>query len=116
MAGTITGTVNYELFVGAGTFMITWFLKCFADGDEADSGVSREEFWERRAAEITPGADGEVSGTPPAVMNTFLKRLTGEPWLTRFFIGSSPRSCRRRSTLPPSPKLLINWPVSALIS
>jgi xylulokinase len=60
MAGTISGTVNYELFVGAGTFMITWFLKCFADGDEAVSGVSREEFWEQRASEITPGADGLI--------------------------------------------------------
>ena len=58
MAGTITGTVNYELFVGAGTFMVTWFLKSFADGDDADASIPREVYWERKAAEIQPGAEG----------------------------------------------------------
>ena len=58
MAGTITGTVNYELFVGAGTFMVTWFLKSFTDGDDADPSIPREVYWERRASEIVPGAEG----------------------------------------------------------
>lgn len=60
MAGTITGTVNYELFVGAGTFMITWFLKTFADAhdDDVDVSLPREVLWEHKAAEISPGAEG----------------------------------------------------------
>jgi xylulokinase len=62
MAGTISGTVNYELFVGAGTFMITWFLKTFTDGVgdgiKRDDSIPREVFWERKAAEISPGAEG----------------------------------------------------------
>ena len=58
MAGTIPGTVNYELFVGAGTLMIAWFMKTFGAGAELPGGLSKEVFWERQAQEIEPGAAG----------------------------------------------------------
>lgn len=58
MAGTIPGTFNYELFVGAGTLMVSWFMKTFAANQELPGGLSKEVFWERQAQEIEPGADG----------------------------------------------------------
>ena len=58
MAGTIPGTVNYELFVGAGTFMISWFMSTFAGAEPVFADVPREVQWERKAADIEPGAEG----------------------------------------------------------
>lgn len=58
MAGTIPGTFNYELFVGAGTLMVSWFMKTFAANQELPGGLSQEVFWERQAQDIEAGADG----------------------------------------------------------
>ena len=58
MAGTIPSTVNYELFVGAGTLMVSWFMKTFAANQELPGGLSKEVFWERQAQEIERGAGG----------------------------------------------------------
>ena len=58
MAGTLPGTVNYELFVGAGTLMVSWFIKNFADAQATPAGMSKEQFWELQAAEICRGAEG----------------------------------------------------------
>jgi xylulokinase len=58
MAGTIPGTFNYELFVGAGTLMVSWFMKTFAANQELPGGLSKEVFWERQAQDIEPGAGG----------------------------------------------------------
>jgi xylulokinase len=58
MAGTIPGTYNYELFVGAGTLMVAWFMKTFADNQELPGGLSKEVFWERQALDVEPGAEG----------------------------------------------------------
>ena len=56
MAGAVAGTVNNELFVGAGTFMVSWFLNEIAA--HQPDGVSREKYWETQAAQIAPGAVG----------------------------------------------------------
>ncbi len=58
MAGTLPGTVNYELFVGAGTFMISWFMSTFAGAEPVFADVPREVQWERKAQDIAPGAEG----------------------------------------------------------
>ena len=58
MAGTMPGTVNYELFVGAGTLMVSWFMKTFAANQDVPGGLGREVFWERQAQEVEPGAGG----------------------------------------------------------
>ena len=58
MAGTIPGTANYELFVGAGTLMISWFMKTFGANQDAHGGLSKEVFWERQAQEVEAGAGG----------------------------------------------------------
>jgi len=58
MAGTIPGTVNYELFVGAGTFMVSWFMSTFAGAEPVFADVPREVQWERKAQDIEPGAEG----------------------------------------------------------
>jgi xylulokinase len=58
MAGTVPGTVNYELFVGAGTLMVSWFMKTFAENQEIPGGLGREAFWERQAQDIEAGAGG----------------------------------------------------------
>lgn len=58
MAGTLPGTVNYELFVGAGTFMVSWFMNTFADGGDVEPGTSREVYWQSHAEAIEPGAEG----------------------------------------------------------
>lgn len=58
MAGTIPGTVNYELFVGAGTLMVSWFMKTFAANQDLPGGLSKEVFWERQAQDVEPGAGG----------------------------------------------------------
>ncbi|MFB8387352.1 FGGY-family carbohydrate kinase [Microbacterium sp. NPDC055910] len=56
MAGAIAGSVNNELFVGAGTFLVSWFLNEIAAGEP--DGVPREQYWQARAADIAPGAEG----------------------------------------------------------
>jgi xylulokinase len=58
MAGTLPGSVNYELFVGAGTFMVSWFLNNIAGGHEIPPGISAEVFWENQAAQIPRGSEG----------------------------------------------------------
>jgi xylulokinase len=61
MAGTVPDTVNYELFVGAGTFMISWFLDTFTEAKShltsAQSGEA-QALWEEQAALIKPGSEG----------------------------------------------------------
>jgi len=58
MAGTIPGTFNYELFVGAGTMMVSWFMKTFAANQKLPGGLTKEVFWERQAQDIEPGSGG----------------------------------------------------------
>ncbi len=58
MAGTLPGSVNYELFVGAGTFMVSWFLNTIAAGHQIPEGIAAEVFWENEAAQIPRGAEG----------------------------------------------------------
>lgn len=61
MAGTIASTVNYELFVGAGTFMISWFLDTFTDAASSAARIQPGEpqaYWEGQADLVRPGSDG----------------------------------------------------------
>ncbi|MEY4300993.1 MAG: hypothetical protein RJA30_144 [Actinomycetota bacterium] len=58
MAGTLPGTVNYELFVGAGTMMVSWFMETFAEATQLPEGRSPEAYWEAQAATIEAGAAG----------------------------------------------------------
>ena len=58
MAGTLAGSVNYELFVGAGTFMVSWFLKNIAAGENIPEGTTAELYWEKKASDIPVGAEG----------------------------------------------------------
>ncbi len=58
MAGTLPGSVNYELFVGAGTYMITWFLNNVASNHAIPNGLSAEAYWQEQAELIEPGAQG----------------------------------------------------------
>ncbi|WP_205796745.1 xylulokinase [Microbacterium enclense] len=56
MSGAIPRTVSNEMFVGAGTFMVTWFLHEIAAGEPA--GVVREDWWEQQARTVPAGAEG----------------------------------------------------------
>ena len=60
MAGCVPGTVNYELFIGAGTFMVTWFLQTINQDayHREHDGRSAEEYWEKQAEAIPPGSEG----------------------------------------------------------
>ncbi len=60
--GAVPGTVNYELFIGAGTYMVTWFLDTFLGPPDAGGSASGglEHYWEQQAVEVAPGADGLV--------------------------------------------------------
>ena len=72
MAGTVPGTVNYELFVGAGTFMISWFLDTFTQSQsqpqtqlQSESTATttattgeQQAYWESQARSIKNGAEG----------------------------------------------------------
>jgi xylulokinase len=62
MAGCVPGTVNYELFIGAGTFMVTWFLSTINQDLFTASGgdQSAEEFWQAQADTIPLGSDGLI--------------------------------------------------------
>ena len=62
MAGCVPGTVNYELFIGAGTFMVTWFLSTINQDSFTKSGgdQSAEEFWQAQAATIPVGSEGLI--------------------------------------------------------
>jgi xylulokinase len=62
MAGCIPGTVNYELFVGAGTFMVTWFLHTISQDAyiETDGDDSPEKFWQEQAEKIPLGSDSLI--------------------------------------------------------
>jgi xylulokinase len=60
MAGTLPGSVNYELFVGAGTYMITWFLNNAASNHAIPNGLSAEAIGRNREL-IEPGAQGLLS-------------------------------------------------------
>jgi len=56
MMGTIAGSVNYEFFVGAGTYLVNWFKKHQNLGDT--EGKSPEQYWNDRAAEVPIGSQG----------------------------------------------------------
>ena len=58
MAGTIPNSYNYELFIGAGTYMVNWFLDNFASSHSYPEGQSAQEYWQQKAAEISIGCDG----------------------------------------------------------
>ncbi len=60
LLGADPGTYAYELFIGAGTLMVTWFLDTFLDPPGAGGGSpgGLEQHWERRAAAVAPGSDG----------------------------------------------------------
>lgn len=60
MAGCVPGTVNYELFIGAGTFMVTWFLETISQNEYHldDGGLSAEEYWQTQAEAIPLGSEG----------------------------------------------------------
>lgn len=58
MAGTIPGSFNYELFIGAGTYMINWFKTNFAADFQYPENQSAESYWQSQAAEIEVGCDG----------------------------------------------------------
>jgi xylulokinase len=62
MAGCVPGTVNYELFIGAGTFMVTWFLSTINQDSFTKSGghQTAEEFWQAQAATIPLGSEGLI--------------------------------------------------------
>jgi xylulokinase len=60
MAGCVPGSVNYELFIGAGTYMVSWFLATINQDSYKDSEGFRspEEYWESRAETIPLGSEG----------------------------------------------------------
>jgi len=62
LMGAVPGTVDYELFIGAGTYMVTWFVDTFLEppgvGGSTPGGL--ELHWEQQAAQVAPGADGLV--------------------------------------------------------
>lgn len=62
LMGAVPGTYDYELFIGAGTYMVTWFVDTFLEppgvGGSTPGGL--ELHWEQQAAQIAPGADGLV--------------------------------------------------------
>lgn len=62
LSGAVPGTFDYELFIGAGTYMVTWFVDTFLEpsgvGGSTPDGV--EQYWEQQASRIAPGSDGLV--------------------------------------------------------
>lgn len=62
LTGGVPGTFDYELFIGAGTYMITWFVDTFLEplGGSGSSLSGLEQHWEGQAAQIAPGAEGLV--------------------------------------------------------
>jgi xylulokinase len=62
LTGGKPGTFDYELFIGAGTYMVTWFLDTFLGPSDAGGSASGglEQYWEQQAATVTPGSDGLV--------------------------------------------------------
>lgn len=58
MAGSINGSFNYELFIGAGTYMVNWFKTNFATDFQYNDNESAEQYWQRQAAEIEIGCNG----------------------------------------------------------
>jgi xylulokinase len=62
LTGAVPGTFDYELFIGAGTYMVSWFLDTFLEppGGGGSSPGGLEQYWEDQASRIAPGADGLV--------------------------------------------------------
>ncbi|MCK8610110.1 FGGY-family carbohydrate kinase [Agromyces sp. C10] len=62
LVGAVPGTFDYELFIGAGTYMVNWFADTIlgSSGDGGNSPDGFEQYWEARAARIAPGSDGLV--------------------------------------------------------
>lgn len=58
MAGTIPGSSNYELFIGAGTYMINWFLENFASNFDYPEKLTPPEYWQQLASDIQIGSEG----------------------------------------------------------
>lgn len=62
LTGAVPGTFDYELFIGAGTYMVTWFVDTFLEppgvGGSTPGGL--ELHWEQQAATVAPGCDGLV--------------------------------------------------------
>lgn len=56
MMGTIANSVNYEFFVGAGTYLVNWFKKHQNLGDY--EGKSAEQYWNDKAATVPIGSLG----------------------------------------------------------
>ncbi|TFD69636.1 FGGY-family carbohydrate kinase [Cryobacterium sp. Hb1] len=57
MLGTIPGSFTYETFVGAGTYMISWFIDTFTHCSE-EFGGGVEATLESEAAVVPRGSDG----------------------------------------------------------
>ena len=57
MSGTVSGSYNYEFFVGAGTYMVNWFKAHLSQPEDA-GGLSPEQYWESKAANVAIGSEG----------------------------------------------------------
>ncbi|RXZ51673.1 xylulokinase [Agromyces binzhouensis] len=62
LVGAVPGTFDYELFIGAGTYMVTWFADTILGPSEERARPTEgfEKYWEARAAEVPLGSDGLV--------------------------------------------------------
>ena len=60
MTGPIPGTFSFEVFIGAGTYMINWFVDTFIapTTPEQIADESIERTLEREATQVTPGSQG----------------------------------------------------------
>lgn len=60
MTGAVPGTFSYEVFIGAGTYMITWFLDAFVPKEDRSTvgGATIEQRLGDEAAQVPIGADG----------------------------------------------------------
>ena len=60
LTGAIPGTYSYELFVSAGTYLVTWFIETFIDKSVRDTmqNGELELMLGDEAAMIAPGSDG----------------------------------------------------------
>ncbi|TFD63338.1 FGGY-family carbohydrate kinase [Cryobacterium sp. Hh38] len=60
LTGPIAGTFTFESFIGAGTYVINWFIDTFVQQspDAAGSTESIEQRLEREAVQVAPGSGG----------------------------------------------------------
>ena len=60
LTGPIAGTFTFESFIGAGTYMINWFIDTFVEqpGGARGQDESIEQRLELEAAGVAPGSDG----------------------------------------------------------